>query len=113
MHMFWPAGWKNSKEKNHLPSEHKGALAITKLKYLKYELLEHPPFRYIWSFWLPYTPNPKEIWAGKLFETNEEATAVVDEYFADLSDSYFKDGICLLEKRWTNFIELKEDYIEK
>lgn len=38
---------------------------------------------------------------------------MVNEYFEDLPELHLRDGIQLLEKRWTKCIELKRDYIEK
>ena len=57
---------------------------------------------------LPYTPdlaprdyylfrNQKQLFRGKRFSTNEEAITAVDGYFAELPESYYTDGIKLLE----------------
>lgn len=63
--------------------------------------------RILGSFWLLYIPK----FNGKPFGSNEELTVAIDGYFADLPESYFKDGIHLLEKRWTKCIELINKFI--
>lgn len=93
---------------------HKNALAMVKLKDLKYELLEHPPYSPDLApsdFHL--FPNLKKFVAGKRFLSNEEVIAAVNAYFEDLPKTHFMDGIKLLEKRWRKCIEVKGDYIEK
>lgn len=36
---------------------------------------------------------------GKHFSTNDEVVATADEYFADLSEKHYRDGIHILEER--------------
>jgi histone-lysine N-methyltransferase SETMAR len=85
-----------------------------KLRNLHYELLEHPP----------YSPDlaPSEFClfpklnffvAGQRFSSNQEAIAVVEGHFADLSKNHCRDGIMVLEHRWNKCISLKGDYVEK
>jgi len=85
-----------------------------KMKKFEYELLEHPPYS---SDLAPSNfhlfPNLKKFVTGKRFGSNEEVIAAVNEYFADLPESRFRNGFQLLEKCWTKCIELKGDYIEK
>lgn len=93
---------------------HKSVLAMGKLRDLKYEVLEHPPYSPDLApsdFHL--FPNLKKFTSGKHFSSNEEAIAAVEGYFADLAESHFRNGIQLLEKRWTKCIEVLGDYIEK
>jgi histone-lysine N-methyltransferase SETMAR len=83
-----------------------------KLRDLHYELLEHPPYSpdlapsefYIF-------PKLKLFLGSQGFSSNQEATAAVDEYFADFTKK--RDEIMALEHRWNKCISLKEDYVGK
>lgn len=93
---------------------HKGALAMGKLRDLRYDLLDHPPYSPDLApsdFHL--FPNLKKFVSGKRFASNEEVERAVDEYFHNLPDSHFREGILMLEKRWIKCVELKGDYVEK
>lgn len=93
---------------------HKSALAMGKLRDLGYELLGHPPYSPDLApsdFHL--FPNLKKFVSGKRFVSNEEVEKAVDEYFDNLPESHFREGILKLEKRWTKCVEVKGDYVEK
>lgn len=92
---------------------HTSVVTMAKFSELKYDLVEHPP----------YSPdlapsdfhlfrNLKQFLRGKRFSSDEEVVAAVDQYFVDLPETHFKDGIHLLEKNWSKCIELLGDYIE-
>jgi len=78
---------------------------------LKYELLKHPSDLAPLDFHL--FPKLKIFLAGKSFPSNEEAIVVVEEYFEELLESHFREGIHLLKNCWTKYIEVEGDYIEK
>ena len=70
----------------------------------------------------PYSPNlapsdfylfPKLFIAGQRFSSNQGAIAIVEGYFADLTNNHYKDGIVALEHRWNKYISVKGDYVEK
>jgi hypothetical protein len=44
---------------------------------------------------------------------NQEAIAALEGYFADLTKNHYRDGIMVLEHRWSKCISLKGDYVEK
>jgi histone-lysine N-methyltransferase SETMAR len=93
---------------------HKGVLAMGKLRDLHCELLEHPPFSpdlALSDFSL--FPKLKLFLAGQRFSSNQEATAAVEGYFADLTKNHYRDGIRALEHRWNKGVSLKGDYVEK
>jgi hypothetical protein len=85
-----------------------------KSRDLHYELLEHPPYFpdlapsdfYIF-------PKLKLFLADQRFSSNQEATAAVERYFADLTKNLYRDGIMALGHRWNKCISLKGDYVEK
>ena len=92
---------------------HKSVLTMAKINELKYDLLEHPP----------YSPDLapsnfrlfshlKKFMRGKHFSSNDEVIAAVDEYFADLPENHYRDGIYKLEERWNKCIELLGEYTE-
>ena len=39
--------------------------------------------------------------------------AAVNDYFEELPENYFNQGVELLEKHWTKCIEVSGDYVEK
>jgi histone-lysine N-methyltransferase SETMAR len=85
-----------------------------KLRYLHYELLEHPPCSPDLApsdFCL--FPKFKLFLAGQHFSSNQEVTAAVEGYFADLTKNHYRDGLMALELRWNKCISLKGDYVEK
>ena len=49
---------------------------------------------------------------GKNFSSNDEVIAAVDEYFADLPENRYRDGIHKLEERWNKCIERLGEYTE-
>jgi histone-lysine N-methyltransferase SETMAR len=82
-----------------------------KLKDPHYELLEHPPYSPDLApsdFCL--FPNLKLFLARQRLSSNQEATAAVEWYFADLTMNHYRDGIMALEHRWNKCISLKGDY---
>ena len=93
---------------------HKSVLALGKLRYMHYKLLEHPP----------YSPDlaPSDFFlfqklklflVGQHFFFNQEAIAAVEGYFAELTKYHYRDGIVALEHCWNKCISLKGDYVEK
>jgi histone-lysine N-methyltransferase SETMAR len=87
---------------------------MEKLRILHYELLEHPPYTpdlapsYFCLF-----PKLKLFLAGQRFSSNQEATAAIEGYFADLTKNHYRDGIIVLEHCWNKCISVKGDYVEK
>jgi len=82
---------------------------VGKLRDLHYELLEHPPCS---PDLAPLFPKLKLCLAGQRFSSNQEASAAVEGYFADLTKNHYRDGIMALEHRWNKCISLKGDYVE-
>jgi len=75
-------------------------LAMGNIRDLHYELLEHPPYSPDLApsdFYL--FPKLKLFPAGQCFSLNQEMTAAVKGYFADLTKNHFRDGIMLLDHR--------------
>jgi histone-lysine N-methyltransferase SETMAR len=93
---------------------HKSVLAMGKLRDLRYELLEHPPYSPDLApsnFYL--FPKLKLFLAGQRFSSNQKAIAAVEGYFADLTNNHYRDGVMAMEHRWNKRISLKGDYVEK
>ena len=73
---------------------------MAKINKLKYELLENPPYSPdlassdLWLF-----SHLKKFMRGKRFSSNDEVIAAVDEYFADLPEKHYRDGIFII---WRN-----------
>ena len=92
---------------------HTSFLTMVKLNELKYELFEHPPYSpdlapsdyYLFR-------NLKQFLRGKRFSSNEEAIAAVEQYFAELPENHYRDGIKLLEDLWNKCVQVEGDYIE-
>jgi histone-lysine N-methyltransferase SETMAR len=84
-----------------------------KLRDLHYELLEHPPYSPDLAPDFCLFSKLKLFLANQRFSSNQEATAAVEGYFADLVKNHYKDGIMALEHPWNECIILKGDYVEK
>ena len=89
---------------------HKSMKTMVKMNELHFELLPHPP----------YSPDlaPSDYCLfldlqGKRFGSNDEVMAETEAYFEMKDKSFFKHGIEKLEKRWTDCIALKWDYIDE
>jgi hypothetical protein len=69
------------------------------------------------QIWLPLTSistqNIKLFLTGPRFSSNQEATAAVEKYSADLTKNHYREGIMALDHRWNKCISLKGDYVEK
>lgn len=71
---------------------------MAKFNELKYTLFEHSPYLLdLATSDLYMFRNLEQFLRGKHFSSNEEAITAVEAYFAVLSESYFRDGIQLLE----------------
>jgi histone-lysine N-methyltransferase SETMAR len=87
---------------------------MEKLRDLHYELLQHPPYSPDLApsdFYL--FPKLKPFLACQHFSLNQEATAAVEGYFADLMKNHYRDGIMVLEQCWNKCISLMGDYVKK
>lgn len=85
-----------------------------KLWDLDYDFLDHPPYSPDLApsdFHL--FPYLEKFVSGIRFASNEEVERVVNEYFCSLPESHFREGILMLEKRWSKCVEVRGDYIEK
>jgi len=92
---------------------HLSAIAMAKLIELRYELLSHPPYSPDLAPCDFYLFLNMKKWLGrKRFASNEEVTAETEVYFKEFQ-SYFLNGIKMLEYCWAKCIELKGDYVEK
>jgi hypothetical protein len=58
-------------------------------------------------------PKLKLFLAGQRFSSNQEATAAVERYFADLRKNHYRDELMALEHCWNKCISLKGDYVRK
>ena len=76
---------------------HKSVLAVGKLWDLHYELLEHPHYSPDLALSDSYLfPKLQLFLAGQRFSSNQETTAAVEGYFADLIKNHYRDGIMAL-----------------
>lgn len=80
-----------------------------KCRDTNFELLENPPFsaNFAPSVFHIFA-NLKDFLTQRLFESKKE----VDGYIADLFESHFWDGKCLLANRRTKFIEVNRGFPE-
>jgi len=76
--------------------------------------LEHPPYSPdLAPSDFNLFPKFKLSLAGQRFSSNQEATAAVEGYFAELTKNHYRDGIIVLDHRWNKCISLKGDYVAK
>lgn len=79
-----------------------------------YELLPHPPYSPdLAPSDYHLFPNLKKHLGGSKFSTKDEVIVAVNDYFADLPESFFFEGINKLQVRWKKCVELDGDYVEK
>ena len=92
---------------------HSSGVVAAKLE-LGFQLVPHPPCSPDLAPSAYYLfPNTKKWLAGRRFYSNEEVIAETNAYFAELCQSYYSEGINKLEQRWTKWVSLKGDYVEK
>ncbi|UYV63580.1 hypothetical protein LAZ67_2004876 [Cordylochernes scorpioides] len=54
----------------------------------------------------------KKFVSGKRFASNEEVEITVNEYSNRLPNSHFRERLLILEKHWTNYVEIKNLIME-
>lgn len=104
---------KNIFHPDNIPG-YKNVSTMEKINELKYELLPHPlhsPDLAPSNFYL--FPNLKKSLVSKRFSSNEELMAALNDYFAELPESHYRDGIKALERRWNECIAHDGNYFEK
>ena len=106
------------KKKLHFPQNnspcHKSIAIMAKWHELYFELLPHPPYSpdlepsdyYLFT-------NLKRILQEKRFGSNDEMIAETETYFEAKGKSLYKKGIEMLEKRWSECITFKRDYVDE
>ena len=85
-----------------------------KLYELDFELLPHPP----------YSPDlaPRDSWlfaqlkkwlTERKFHSNNEVITECETYFEVQDKSFYKKGIEMLERRWTDCFTLQGNYVDE
>lgn len=85
-----------------------------KLNELHYELMPHPqnaPDFAPSNYYL--FANLKKWYSGKKFYSKDQIINGTNSYFERFIPEYYKEGISMLESRWTQCIESEGDYIEE
>ena len=80
----------------------------------EYELIPHPAYSPDLApsdFFL--FPNLKKDIHGRHFRSNKEVVAAVEEWVRDKDPGFFSSGLMALEHRWSKFVILKGNYIDK
>jgi transposase len=93
---------------------HKSIVTMAKLHELGFKLLPHPPYSpdlapsdyYLFA-------GLKKMLARKRFSSNEEVIAETEAYFEAKDKSFYKKGIEMLERRWTDCITLEGMYVDE
>ena len=93
---------------------HKSLATMAKLNELSFELLPHPPYSpdlapsdyYLFA-------DLKKMLQGKRFYSNEEVITETNAYFEAKDKSFYKKGIEMLEKRWTDCVAFEGDYVDE
>ena len=87
---------------------HKSMKSMVKLNELSFELLPRPPYSpdlATSDYWL--FADEKKMLEGKRFCSNEEVIAKNEPYFKSQDESFYKNEIENLKKRWNDCISLK------
>ena len=93
---------------------HKSLATMAKLNELSFELLAHPPYSpdlspsdyYLFA-------DLKKMLQGKRFYSNEEIIAETNAYFEAKDKSFYKKGIEMLEKHWTDCVAFEGDNVDE
>ena len=93
---------------------HKSLTTMAKLNELSFELLPQPPYSpdlapsdyYLFA-------DLKKMLQRKKFYSNEEVNTEANAYFEGKDKSFYKKGIEMLEKSWTDCVAFEEDYIDE
>ena len=81
---------------------------------LSFEMLPHPP----------YSPDlapqrllsvcrTQKMLQGKRFYSNDEVITETNAYFEAKDKSFYKKGVEMLEKRWTDCVAFEGDYVDE
>jgi len=59
--------------------------------------------------------NMKKIMSGKRYQSDDEVTSAVEDYFGSQKETFLKTGIQMLKQKhhWKKCVDLKGDYVEK
>ena len=93
---------------------HKSLATMAKLNELSFELLPHPP----------YSPDLapsdyylfidlKTMLQGKRFYSIDEVITEMNAYFEAKDKSFYKKGIEMLKKHWTDSVAFEGDYVDE
>uniref|UniRef100_A0A672ZDH7 Mos1 transposase HTH domain-containing protein n=1 Tax=Sphaeramia orbicularis TaxID=375764 RepID=A0A672ZDH7_9TELE len=81
---------------------HTAQVAVAEAHNCGFELLPHPP----------YSPDLSHL-CGRHFRNDDDVIHAVEEFLGDQDVTFFRDGIVMLEHRWTKCIAVNGDYVEK
>lgn len=93
---------------------HSSVVAMAKIDEFKFELFPEPlysPDLAPSNYYL--FPNLKKWLGGKKFDNNEEVIDAVNEYFEELDESHYKNGITTLKHRYEKCVRLDRNYLKK
>ena len=93
---------------------HTSAVAMVTIRQCGFELLNCPPyspdlvpcdFHVFQSF--------KGSLRGQTFESDKDVIHAIDDWFEQLDEQFFIDGIKALAHRWEKYVTLGGDYVKK
>ena len=92
----------------------KSLAIMAKLNELSFKLLLYPPYSPDLApsdYYL--LADLKKMLQGKRFYSNEEVITETNAYLEAKAKSFYKKGIEMLEKRWTDCVPLEGDYVDE
>lgn len=93
---------------------HRSAIATAVIAQAGFELVEHPPYSPdLAPSDYRLFPKLKEHLRGKRFSSNNDVICAVNNWFADVEQSFFREALEMLEHRWEKCVNLNGDYVEK
>ena len=95
-------------------SVHTADVAVASAVNCGFEILDHPAYSPDLApsdFYL--FPTLKRELRGRIFESDDEVIAAVEEFFEEKNESYFTTGIQKLQDRWLRCVEKNGDYFEQ
>ena len=93
---------------------HKSLVALSAVHDCGFELIDHPPYSPDLAPSDDFLfPNLNKHLAGKWYESDDDITSAVENFFEGQEENFYATGIQVLQHRWKKCVDCREDYVEK
>lgn len=92
---------------------HRSAIASAAIAQVGFKLVEHPPHSdLVSSDYRPF-PKLKENVRGKRFFSDNDVICVVNQWIAEIEQSFFGEPLEMLKHRSEKCVDLNGDYVKQ